>query len=134
MKTDNIQACVQAYPPSISRSIHNAMELINADVSNHFVLKDLAKNAGTNECTLKKGFKGIFKITVYQHLLKKRMGYAVHLLQTTNCKENDIAIQCGYESLSGFITTFRKYFGLRPGELRKHFILKKMRNQQSVYQ
>lgn len=122
MKTDFKSITIHTNPPSVTRSVFNAMKLINEDVSNHIILKELAKAAGTNECTLKKGFKDIFKITVYQHLLKSRMKYALHLLQTTNYKTKDITLLCGYESLSGFITTFRKYFGVSPGELRKYCI------------
>ena len=109
---------VNVCPPTVRRSVFSARELINADVSNHILLKDLAHHSGTNECTLKKGFKNIFKITVYQYLLKKRMRYARHLLQSTNLKEREIAVLCGYDSLAGFVTTFRRYFGCRPRQLR----------------
>jgi len=105
-------------PPTVLRSVISARELINADVSNHILLKDLAHHSGTNECTLKRGFKNIFKTSVYQYLLKKRMRYAKHLLQSTDLKEREIAALCGYESLAGFVTTFRRYFGFRPHQLR----------------
>ncbi len=105
-------------PPTVVRSVFSARELINDDVSNHIVLKDLARHSGTNECTLKRGFKSVFRISVYQYLLKKRMRYAKHLLLVTDLKEREIAIMCGYESLAGFVTTFRRYFGCRPGQLR----------------
>ena len=108
-----------SYPCSIRRSALSAMEFINKDISNHILLKQLANKTGTNECTLKKIFKNIYSTTVYQFLLKKRMEHADYLLQTTHLKIKEIAIQCGYESSSGFITTFRKYFGTSPGELRK---------------
>jgi AraC-like DNA-binding protein len=109
---------VPVYPPTVVRSVFRAREFINADVSNHIYLKDLAHHSGTNECTLKRGFKNIFKITVYQYLLKKRMRLAKHLLQSTNLKEREIAVMCGYDSLSGFVTTFRRYFGCSPHQLR----------------
>jgi AraC-like DNA-binding protein len=105
-------------PPTVVRSVFSARELINVDVSNHISLKDLAHHSGTNECTLKRGFKSIFKITVYQYLLKERMRQAKYLLESTNLREREIAIMCGYESLGGFITTFRRYFGCRPHQLR----------------
>jgi AraC-like DNA-binding protein len=104
--------------PTVARSVFNARELINADVSNHIRIKELAHHSGTNECTLKRGFKNIFKITVYQYLLKKRMRHAKHLLRSTELKEREIAVLCGYETLAGFVTTFRRYFGCRPHQLR----------------
>jgi AraC-like DNA-binding protein len=109
---------VPVCPPTVVRSVFSARELINADVSNHIFLKDLARHSGTNECTLKRGFKNIFKITVYQYLLKKRMRRAKQLLLSTKLKEREIAMLCGYESLAGFVTTFRRYFGYSPHQLR----------------
>jgi AraC-like DNA-binding protein len=118
MKKNLSEMFVPVCPPTVVRSVFSAREFINADVSNHIYLKDLAHHSGTNECTLKRGFKNIFKITVYQYLLKKRMRHAKHLLQSTNLKEREIAIMCGYESLAGFVTTFRRYFGYSPHQLR----------------
>jgi AraC-like DNA-binding protein len=109
---------IHVCPPTVVRSVFSALELINADVSNHILIKDLAHYSGTNECTLKRGFKRIFKTSVYQYLLKKRMRHAKHLLQSTNLKEREIAILCGYESLAGFVTTFRRFFGCRPHQFR----------------
>lgn len=109
---------IHVCPPTVVRSVFSARELINSDISDHVLLKELACYSGTNECTLKRGFKRIFKITVYQYLLKKRMRLAKHLLQSTNLKEREIALLCGYESLAGFVTTFRRYFGYSPHQLR----------------
>jgi len=109
---------VHVCPPTVARSVFSARELINADVSNHIVLKDLAHHSGTNECTLKRGFKNIFKITIYQYLLKKRMRHAKHLLLSTDLKEREIAVLCGYDRLAGFVTTFKRYYGYRPHQLR----------------
>lgn len=102
----------------VAQSAFAALELIDRDVSHHFLLKDLARHSGTNECTLKRGFKNIFKITVYQYLLKERMRHAKHLLESTDLKEREIATLCGFESLAGFVTTFRRYFGRSPHQLR----------------
>lgn len=105
-------------PPTVVRSVFSARELINSDVSNHILLKDLARHSGTNECTLKKGFKRLFKTSIYQYLLKKRMRHAKHLLQSSDLKVKDIAVLCGYDSPAGFITTFRRYYGFSPRRLR----------------
>lgn len=118
MKSNLERVHLNGWPPAVMKSVFDAQELINADVSNHILLKDLAKYSGTNECTLKRAFKNVFKITVYQYLLRRRMRQARHLLQSTNLKEREIAVLCGYESLGGFVTTFRRYFGFRPHHLR----------------
>ncbi len=111
--------CFYGCPPSVARSVFLAAELINADVSIHVVLKDLARNACLNECTLKREFKHIFKTTIYQYLLNQRMSYAKNLLHTTRLREKDIALLCGFQSLAGFVTSFHKYFGYSPGQLKR---------------
>jgi AraC-like DNA-binding protein len=118
--TDTIQSSI--FPFSKVKPIYTALHLINEDVSNHIKLKQLARQSGTNECTLKKGFRELFNISVYQYLLKSRMLKAVALLQNPTLKQIDIATQCGYESLAGFVTAFRKYYGQTPGEHRKNYL------------
>ena len=108
----------EIYPFSIVQSVLHVKQIINEDISRHIVLKHLAQHAGMNECTLKKCFRKVFKDTIYQYLLKERMRQAHHLLKTTKMRETDIAISCGFETLAGFITSFRRYYGMTPGELR----------------
>lgn len=115
INTNYIYGC----PQSVARSVFLALELMEADLSNHVILKDLARNARTNECTLKREFKLIFKTTIYQYLLNIRMRYAKNLLNTGHLREKEIALLCGFQSLAGFINSFRKYFGYTPGELKR---------------
>lgn len=110
------------YPICKSKPIYLALHIMNEDISHHIKLKQLARQSGTNECTLKKGFRELFNISVYQYLLKNRMKKATALLQNPTLKQIDIATQCGYESLAGFVTAFRKYHGQTPGEHRKRFL------------
>lgn len=109
---------------SIRRAVSSVRILINKDVSRHIVLSDLARYAGINECTLKMGFRTLFKTSVYQYLLVRRMNFASQLIVSTQLKIKDIAQQCGYQSASGFITSFKKYFGYTPGQLRENSSLK----------
>jgi AraC family transcriptional regulator, transcriptional activator of the genes for pyochelin and ferripyochelin receptors len=113
------QADSAIYPGYIISRLTCVKNIIETDIGKHFILKQLAQKAGTNEFSLKKGFKHLFKSTIYQHLLKKRMIKANELLLGTNLKVKEIAKECGYETLSGFITSFRKYYGIQPGQLRK---------------
>jgi AraC-like DNA-binding protein len=109
------------YPLAIVRSIRQARELMTKDIRQHLSIRELAKQAGTNEYSLKRGFKALYQITVYQYLLVSRMEYASQLLKTTSLKEKEIAGRCGFATLSGFVTTFKKYYGSRPREQRKLF-------------
>jgi len=48
-----------------------------------------------------------------------RMGFGLHLLQTTKKSISIIAQECGYQSQSRFTSRFKDRFGLTPTELRK---------------
>ena len=109
---------------SMRRAVSSVRILINRDVSRHIVLSDLARYAGINECTLKMGFRTLFKTSIYQYLLARRMNFASRLIVSTQLKIKDIALQSGYESVSGFITSFKKYFGYTPGQLRENSSVK----------
>lgn len=118
MKTNPLHPAFGNYPPSVIKSVSKAKEIINADINDHLVLKKLATRVGTNECTLKKGFKALFNTTVYQYLLKQRMDKAFLLITSSNFRIKEIAAECGFETLSGFTTSFHKYYGIRPCDLR----------------
>jgi len=102
--------------------VATALVIINRDISCHIILKQLARQAGTNECTLKKSFRAALNTSVYQYLLQCRMQRAAELLIHTAAKEKDIAADCGYETLAGFVTAFRKYHGRTPGAARKQYL------------
>jgi AraC-like DNA-binding protein len=70
------------------------------------------------------GFRTLFKTSIYQYLLARRMNFASRLIVSTQLKIKDIALQSGYESVSGFITSFKKYFGYTPGQLRENSSVK----------
>ena len=123
MKTEHRVLISYVYPPSVVKSIAKAKDLISADPRQHYRINKLARLAGTNEFTLKKEFKSIYNITIYQYLLELRMQKAAWLLHTTNIKEKEIAQSCGYYNLSSFITTFKKYYHIKPGSFRNQLQL-----------
>jgi AraC family transcriptional regulator len=104
------------------RPVLAALMFINQDISSHILLKQLARQSGTNECTLKKCFRAVLHVSVYQYLLRRRMAKAKYLLENTTAMAKDIAHDCGYQSAAGFITAFRRYYGCTPGETRKQYL------------
>ncbi|MCP5160753.1 MAG: helix-turn-helix transcriptional regulator [Hahellaceae bacterium] len=48
-----------------------------------------------------------------------RLVQAFNLLQTTHASLDQVAEQCGYQSLARFSERFRAYFGLTPAQLRR---------------
>lgn len=50
---------------------------------------------------------------------EKRLSQACFLLKNTDMKIDDIAEKVGYENVSYFSRTFKKYYGITPGRYRK---------------
>jgi AraC-like DNA-binding protein len=100
-------------------SIYYADRIISENLNSHFTIRTLARKAGTNEFVLKKGFQRLFGIGVFGRLLQRRMDKAKYLLENTNKPIKDVCELSGYETVAGFITAFRKKFGLTPRVWRK---------------
>ena len=103
---------------TVCRKIFKARDILNENYNNPPTLRELAANVGTNECTLKKVFKQIFSMTVFDYLNDLRMNKAARLLTDTELTLSDIATELGFSSQSHFCTAFRKRNGLTPKEFR----------------
>jgi AraC-like DNA-binding protein len=100
-------------------AVHYADRIIAENLHTHFTIRALAKKAGTNAYVLKKGFQQLFGIPVFQRLIQRRMERAKELLEKTNKPIKDICELAGYQTLGGFITSFRKRFDVTPKDWRK---------------
>lgn len=94
--------------------IHFARNILLQDIAHPPGLFELAKQVGTNEFTLKKGFKELFDLPVYKYLHKERMENAALLLQTASIPVGEVAASVGYSSFSSFTQAFTKYHGITP--------------------
>ena len=71
--------------------IYQARDIICSEYLNPPSLHDLALRVGTNECTLKAGFKEAFRTTVFNYLFDYRMNIAIHYLLDTNKSIGEVA-------------------------------------------
>ncbi|MFA6149807.1 MAG: AraC family transcriptional regulator [Chitinophagaceae bacterium] len=81
-------------------------------------LKQLARASGINEFKLKKGFKELFGQTVFEYLSEVRLEIAKNELQDQTKTISQIAFELGYSSLQHFSNSFKRKFGVSPGQLR----------------
>jgi AraC-like DNA-binding protein len=80
--------------------------------------KQLAKEFALSESTLKRHFKAIYGTTMYDYYLEKKMALARWLLQERKISVSETAYRLGYEKVSAFICTFKKYQKVLPGSLK----------------
>ena len=109
----------ETVPFSRRESILKARNIMLEDLSKHFVLRVLARKVGTNEFTLKKLFKSMFGLSVYTFLRSERMKKAEQLLKNDAMDQISVARACGFHSAAGFVTAFKKYHGITPGQHRQ---------------
>jgi AraC-like DNA-binding protein len=98
--------------------IIRAKEIIEQHHQNPPSLRELSLMVGTNECTLKNGFKMLFGTTVFGYLFDCRMKLAGQYLSDTDKTIQEIASLVGYEHQSHFSTAFKRKFCVSPQQYR----------------
>ena len=81
-------------------------------------LKDMALAFGTNEFKLKRGFKELYGMTVFQFLKEERLRKAHIIVDHSDKSFKEIAKMVGFKSATHFSREFKKRYGYRPKELR----------------
>ncbi len=98
--------------------IYQAKAIIEANVGKPCSLIDLAHQVGTNECTLKKGFRALLDTSVHNYWSDLKMKKALQMLQESDAGIADIAMDTGFKTPQHFSTAFKKYYGITPGKVR----------------
>jgi AraC-like DNA-binding protein len=107
---------------SISKNdIENAQKIEDILTSDDVVLpptiKELARTAAMSESKLKKVFRTVYGLPIYEYFQKHRMQKARIMLLTRNYSIKDIGYSLGYSNLSNFTLAFKKEFGRLPSEI-----------------
>ncbi len=89
----------------------------NLDSTNSLI--DLAHLVGTNEFSLKKGFKEIFGKSVFSFWNDLKMEQAKKMLLEEDLTIFEISEQVGYKNQRHFSTAFKKKYGILPSQLKK---------------
>lgn len=97
--------------------IKEAKKYIDLHYKSTPTVKFLAREILLNEMQLKKDFKKIYGITIRSYIIELKMKKAVDLLK--KYPVNEIPTLLGYQSISHFITTFKKFHGCTPSSMVK---------------
>ncbi len=93
-------------------------EILTQHLSGDFTLNSLAQSVGTNEFTLKKGFKELFGISVFGYWNQLKMQEARKLIMDRELSIKEVSNRIGYKNPQHFSTAFKRYYGYSPSELR----------------
>ncbi|MBB4844248.1 AraC-like DNA-binding protein [Paucibacter oligotrophus] len=102
-----------AWRPDEYRRICAARELIHQHFDQALTVAWLCAQVGSNEFTLKQGFRELFGSTPYRMLTEVRMQAALDLLAAGE-RVSSVAYRTGFQHPSNFSAAFRRYFGYAP--------------------
>ena len=81
-------------------------------------LEEMAKMCHRSLSTFKRDFKKLYSITPGKWLLTKRLNLARNLILSTDFTIQQVCYDCGFESDSHFIRSFKNQFGFTPKQWR----------------
>jgi AraC-like DNA-binding protein len=95
-------------------------------INNHFneniSLEQVADLAGFSKYHFSRIFKQYADISFYQYVNKKRIMNAASLLLEPDLSITEVALQCGFTSISAFIRMFKIHNGCTPSEYKEMHI------------
>jgi len=110
---DQVGAVIE--PPSLSHKLH---AIISTDIANDMNADALASRLALSESTLRRKLASE-GVTLQAIKDRARLGYGLHLVQSTFEPIGRVAERCGYLSQSRFTDKFKQFFGVTPTELRR---------------
>ena len=101
--------------------ILNVQSFIDANFKDDIHLDLLVDTFFISKYYLCHSFKEVTGFTINQYILLKRISYSKNLLYFTNKNVTEIALDCGFNSQSSFIRSFKQKEGRTPLQFRKYY-------------
>ncbi len=99
-------------------TVKAAIAFIREGYSRKLSLDEIAAKVSTDKYNLSRSFKSATGQTVVGYINNYRCDRAKELIRS-GAPINEAAIQCGFNNMSFFTKTFRKYTGVNPSEYKK---------------
>ena len=96
-----------------------ALEYMQTHFREKICLADVARVQHCSEVTLRRNFQQVCRMSPHRWLMKLRLEYAAVLLRTSSLPVKEIASDCGWGDVSGFVAAFRERYGMTPSASRK---------------
>lgn len=100
-------------------AIRAASKLKLENIDEYISAKDMADEALLHHRKLKAGFKEMYGMTLKDWVVEQKLQHASDQLKKTNKTLLQIAVACGYRTVSALIKAFKKRFGTTPAAYRK---------------
>ncbi|MDM1397762.1 helix-turn-helix transcriptional regulator [Myroides odoratimimus] len=94
--------------------LSNIKEFIDLNYREFYTTEELSKLFFMNEYKLKKGFKHLYNLGLFEYAQHRRMNIAIQKLEEAHHTIAEIAFDLGYSSSVAFSKAFKKHFGYPP--------------------
>lgn len=109
-------------PATINSTVWKMLVYIHQNFMNDIKITDIATSANVCRSNCCKLFHNVVKETPNSYLKHYRIMKSCQLLRDTDRSISEIADSCGFQSVSYFISVFRKSMGISPAKYRKQQI------------
>jgi len=106
-------------PDTLPLIVRDAVAIIEANVAAPLPIPQLAARLGVSQRQLERRFRHAVGCSVVQFGMLLRLQHARALLISTDLGVREIATACGFNTLSHFIVSFRRFLGRRPSDYRQ---------------
>lgn len=96
-----------------------AIEFIHANIAGPLRLDDMARAARLSPFHFHRVFTALCGVTPHRYVTRLRLGRARTLLRSTGKSVLEVALDCGFGSLTSFTALFRRTQGSPPARFRK---------------
>ena len=102
-----------------AKSFTKVERLIKERYMQRITLDEMAGEQRMSKYHFSRSFKAETGFSPYEYLIKYRLNAAKRLLLGSDLAVDEIALSCGFESVSNFIGKFKRTVGMTPGAYRK---------------
>lgn len=101
------------------RQMNLAMQYVEENLAGIIDFNKLSKLAGCSQYHFRRMFAFLSGVSIGEYIRCRRLSQAATLLQTSDKKIIDIALELGYESPDAFTKAFANLHGITPSQARK---------------
>lgn len=112
----------ETFPTLGNKRIDKIISYINSNYTRSLSLKEIAEMASMNSSAFCRYFKENTGKTLLQYIMDMRVGYACKLLAVDGMDISQIALECGFDSITHFNRTFKQLTGLTPTQYRNNVL------------
>jgi AraC-like DNA-binding protein len=116
--SDHGREVIQFIHSTVSAAPEDLEYIVRNYLLQPVTLEEMASLSNRSLASFKRDFQRHYQCAPRQWINRQRLEHAQLLLNNTDRQVSDVALACGYESVSHFIRIFRKAFGVTPRALR----------------